>query len=141
MAAQAQSMPSTEASFRNLILNQRIDSTAQFRTAAVWKGCCEPVDMDRLNGRPCYAALDLSGSRDLTALVLAFPDEDGVVAGGLDQSLIAHRGTRRFEQLCYGFWRRAGWRGRCNHGRRRRRRSCGSRAARARSRFVPATAS
>jgi hypothetical protein len=30
LALQAQRMPSAEASFRNLILNQRIDATTQF---------------------------------------------------------------------------------------------------------------
>lgn len=79
LAAQAQRMPSREASFRNLILNQRIDGTAQFLTAGVWKGCGAAVEVDALRGRPCYAGLDLSGSRDMTALVLAFPDDDGDV--------------------------------------------------------------
>ncbi len=70
-------MPSREASFKNLILNMRVDSTQQFMTAAVWKENGAAVDLDRLRGRPCYAGLDLSASRDLTALVLVFPDEDG----------------------------------------------------------------
>jgi phage terminase large subunit-like protein len=77
LANQAQRMPSREASFRNLILNQRVDATAQFLTAAVWKGCAEPIDASRLKGRPCYAGLDLAASRDLSALVLVFPDDDG----------------------------------------------------------------
>jgi hypothetical protein len=34
MAAQAERMPSREALFRNLILKQRVDTTAQFLTAA-----------------------------------------------------------------------------------------------------------
>lgn len=77
LAAQAQRMPSREASFRNLILNQRVDATAQFLTAAVWSACCGPVDLERLKGRLCYAGLDLGASRDLSALVLTFKDDDG----------------------------------------------------------------
>lgn len=78
LASQAQRMPSREASFRNLILNQRVDATQQFLTAPVWKACGEPVaDLEALKGRPCYAALDLAASRDLTALVLVFADDDG----------------------------------------------------------------
>jgi phage terminase large subunit-like protein len=77
MAAQAERMPSKENSFRNLILNQRVDSVAHFLSPAIWNGCAAPVDLDSLAGRPCYAALDLSGSRDMTALVLAFTDDDG----------------------------------------------------------------
>lgn len=80
MAVQAERMPSREASFRNLILNQRVDTTQQFITAAVWAGCSGPVDLDRLAGRPAYGALDLGASRDLTALVLVFPEgEDGAI--------------------------------------------------------------
>ena len=38
----------------------------------------EEPDLDYLLGRSCYAGLDLSSTRDLTALVLVFPDyEDG----------------------------------------------------------------
>ena len=70
-------MPSREASFRNLILNQRVDTTAQFLSAAVWQPCSAPVDVSRLKGRKCFAGLDLSASRDLTALVLTFEDDDG----------------------------------------------------------------
>ena len=77
MAAQAQRMPSREASFRNLILNQRVDSQQQFMTARVWADCGGAVDLASLKGRPCHAGLDLAASRDLTALVLAFADDDG----------------------------------------------------------------
>ena len=78
MALQAQRMPSREASFRNLVLNQRVDTTAQFLTAAVWAPCRQVVDVYNLTGRRCFAALDLSASRDLTALVLVFEGDDGV---------------------------------------------------------------
>ena len=77
MALQAQRMPSREASFRNLILNQRVDTTAQCLSAAVWKPCAGAVGVDRLKGRKCWAGLDLSASRDLTALALVFADDDG----------------------------------------------------------------
>jgi phage terminase large subunit-like protein len=77
LARQAQRMPSAEASFRNLMLNQRVDATAQFLTAAVWAVGNEPVDMDRLKGRPCFAGLDLGATRDLTALALVFAGDDG----------------------------------------------------------------
>lgn len=76
MALQAQRMPSREASFRNLILNQRVDTTAQLFTAAVWKPGAVPVEIEALKGRPCFGGLDLSASRDLTALVLTFRDDD-----------------------------------------------------------------
>lgn len=77
LASQAQRMPSREASFRNLILNQRVDGTAQFLTAGVWKACGGAVDLDKLKGRPCWAAFDFGAVRDLSALVLVFQDDDG----------------------------------------------------------------
>lgn len=77
LAGQAQRMPSREATFRNLILNQRVDATAQFLTAAVWTPCAGPVEAAALRGRPCWAGLDLGATRDLSALVLVFRGEDG----------------------------------------------------------------
>jgi phage terminase large subunit-like protein len=77
-AARARRIPAFEPAFRNLRLNQRVDARAEERiaTAAVWKVGNVAVDRARLKGRPCYAALDLSQKRDLTALVLAFPDDE-----------------------------------------------------------------
>ena len=77
LALQAQRMPSAEASFRNLILNQRIDATAQFLSMATWKACGDQPCNPNLEGRPCYAGLDLGATRDMTALVLVFQGEDG----------------------------------------------------------------
>jgi phage terminase large subunit-like protein len=77
-AKRAQEIPAFESSFRNLRLNQRIDSREEDRLVshAVWKTGEVPIDRERLRGRQCYAGLDLSGKHDLTALVLAFPDDD-----------------------------------------------------------------
>ena len=77
LALQAQRMPSAEASFRNLILNQRVDATAQFISMATWKACGDQPCNTNLEGRPCYAGLDLGATRDMTALVLVFAGEDG----------------------------------------------------------------
>ncbi len=75
-AAQAQRMPSAEHSFRNLILNQRVSAHVRFIAKAEWdaNGAAPRAD---LAGRPCFAGLDLSASRDLTAFVMVFPDNHG----------------------------------------------------------------
>ena len=78
-AGQAARMPSKEPSFRNLILNQRISGERQFVTAREWMACAASPRLDALAGQRCYAGLDLSAVRDLTALVLAFPHDDGTV--------------------------------------------------------------
>jgi phage terminase large subunit-like protein len=77
LARRAQRMPSSEMSFRNLILNQRVDATSQFINMVTWKMCGKPVDSSHLEGRPCFAGLDLGATKDMTALVLVFPADDG----------------------------------------------------------------
>lgn len=67
-AEAARRMPSAEAGYRNLILNQRISPTAMFVSKSVWKANGqEPRD---LRGRPVYGGLDLSSVSDLTSLEL-----------------------------------------------------------------------
>jgi phage terminase large subunit-like protein len=74
-ARTAQAMPSAEANFRNLRLNQRIDAESNFITPDIWKACGEPPN---LNGTAeWWGGLDLSGKNDLTALILAAQDEEG----------------------------------------------------------------
>ena len=68
MAADAQRMPAREAEFRNLVLNQRCDTSAPFVAPNVWKACGDPPGS--LEGVPVYGGLDLSEVSDLTALVL-----------------------------------------------------------------------
>lgn len=75
-AAQARLVPSKESAFRNLILNQRISATARFINQREWALCAGAVDLQALPGRECFAGLDLSGGRDLTAFVMVFPRDD-----------------------------------------------------------------
>jgi phage terminase large subunit-like protein len=63
----AKRMPAREASYRNLILNQRVEATTPFITRTVWQGC--EGALRKLRG-PLYGGLDLSARKDLTALVL-----------------------------------------------------------------------
>ena len=66
----AKAMPTAEAGFRNLRLNQRTAATARFMSRSVWKrNGGEPDEKALINGR-ITAGLDLSGKNDLSALVL-----------------------------------------------------------------------
>jgi phage terminase large subunit-like protein len=76
MAEDARRMPSREAEFRNLILNQRVETSNPFITKSVWAGC-GALPRDDFRGLPVYGGLDLSEVRDLTACVLLAP-VDGV---------------------------------------------------------------
>jgi phage terminase large subunit-like protein len=73
-AAQAARLPAKENSFRWLYLNQRIEAASPFLSRAEWEA--NGSDPDVTSGMPCWAGLDLSASRDLTAFVMAFPDGD-----------------------------------------------------------------
>jgi len=76
MAADASRMPAREAQYRNLVLNQRVESFSPFLAAAIWAACGgEPIDF---TGRSVFAGLDLSETSDLTAMVLAHCDLDGL---------------------------------------------------------------
>lgn len=71
-------LPSAEADFRNKILNQRISAHTRFLTKAEWEACnVSEIVLGDYDGRDCYAGLDLSSKRDLTAWVLVFPNDDG----------------------------------------------------------------
>jgi phage terminase large subunit-like protein len=66
-ALSAKQMPSKEAGFRVLYLNQRVNMTSAFVSPAIWKaGNADPAPF----AGPVYGGLDLSATTDLTALVL-----------------------------------------------------------------------
>lgn len=68
MAEDARRMPSREAEYRNLILNQRIEVRAPFISKSVWQGCAAKPRED-FHGLPVFGGLDLSSVNDLTAKV------------------------------------------------------------------------
>lgn len=74
----ARRIPSYEASYRRLRLNQRVDARSDERlvTAAVWKENAGKVDRAALKRRTAFGGLDLSSKQDLTAFTLVFPTAD-----------------------------------------------------------------
>lgn len=69
-AAKAKRMPSAEASYRNLILNQRIQMHNPFVSRSVWESCATAPSAEAIHSMPCYIGLDLSARHDLTALAM-----------------------------------------------------------------------
>lgn len=68
MAEDARRMPARESQYRNLVLNQRVESNSPFVSRSLWSSCGdEPVEFDE--DTPIYAGLDLSSVNDLTAFV------------------------------------------------------------------------
>lgn len=75
MARDAQRMPSREAEYRNLILNQRVEANNPFVSRSLWASCAGT--RKPLSGVPVYGGLDLSSVNDLTALSL-IGEVDGI---------------------------------------------------------------
>ena len=69
----AQETPADENQFRQLRLNQWVKQSVRWMPMDKWDECGGVVDPNALEGRACYAGLDLSSTSDLTALVLVFP--------------------------------------------------------------------
>ncbi len=73
-AEKARRLPAFRPVFQNLHLNMRVSAEQRVFTEAMWMGCEEPgLSLDDLEGRPCYAGLDLSSKSDLTSMALCFP--------------------------------------------------------------------
>lgn len=77
-AAAARRMPSREAAYRNLVLNQRVNPHNPFISRNVWASCKEAPDLSVFESHPVYLGLDLSARNDLTAAVAVAKDDAGV---------------------------------------------------------------
>lgn len=103
-AEDARRLPSREAAYRNLILNQRVEARSPFVSRAVWQengGAPGPLDR-----RKVWAGLDLSSVSDLTALVMV-DDEGGVHS----TFWLPHEGLSekaRTDRVPYDVWARDG---------------------------------
>jgi phage terminase large subunit-like protein len=108
-AASAKRMPAREAAYRNLVLNQRVNTTTPFVSRVIWDICGGEVD-ESVFRRNCWIGLDLSSRNDLTALAMVGQDDDGIWhsrleffaprLGVLDR---AHR-----DRVPYDVWAQAG---------------------------------
>ena len=110
MAEDARRMPSREAEYRNLILNQRVDMNAPFVSRSTWQACAGPV-LDDFAGLPVYGGLDLAkAAGDMTALVLVAPVDAKwharpyywLPSKGLPEKA-------RADRTPYDLWHREGW--------------------------------
>lgn len=75
-ARKAAEIPSAQNNYRTKHLNEWRQQDVLWLPMDKWDACAGPLDLASLAGRPCYAGLDLSKTRDTTALVLLFPAEE-----------------------------------------------------------------
>jgi phage terminase large subunit-like protein len=74
---EARRSPQKEQSFRRFRLNQWVQHVQSWIPLEKWDQCKGKIDAEALQGQPCHAGLDLATRKDLAALVLVFPQEDG----------------------------------------------------------------
>lgn len=72
--------PAEENAFRQLRLNQWVKRSIRWMPMHIWAKGDQPIDLAALEGRECYAGLDLASTTDITAFVLLFPPDDAVDA-------------------------------------------------------------
>ena len=102
-AKQAARLPAKENSFRWLYLNQRIEASSPFLSRSEWEANAGEPEVTR--GMPCWAGLDLSASRDLTAFVMAF--DDGEAWHIVPQFFLPADGIReraKIDKVPYDIW-------------------------------------
>ncbi|WP_131193711.1 terminase large subunit [Lichenihabitans psoromatis] len=77
----AKSNPRLENDFRRYHLNQWTNQAVRWIPLEAWDRCARRDwrDETALTGRPCFAGVDLSSNRDITAVVYVFPP---IAAGG-----------------------------------------------------------
>jgi phage terminase large subunit-like protein len=129
-ALQAREVPAREASFRTLYLNQWFTAVeARWLSLAAWDACQTPPDPHtaglqavlthsdgggRYLGIPpkrAFLGLDLASTRDLTALAIVYPGDDGTVALRVEcwvpEDTIPER--ERTDRVPYQTWVDQGW--------------------------------
>lgn len=103
-AEEARRLPSREASYRNLILNQRVEARSPFVGREVWRdNGSEPGPLD---GATVWGGLDLSSVSDLTALLLVSQAGDVHSTFWLPEEGLAEKS--RADRVGYDQWARDG---------------------------------
>lgn len=110
---QAQENPAEENLFRQLRLNEWVKQTTRWMPMDKWDACGASVDAEALEGRECYAGLDLSSTTDITAFVLIFPPKDTdepyyvLPFFWVPEETLATRVAR--DHVMYDVWQRQGY--------------------------------
>jgi phage terminase large subunit-like protein len=103
-ASDAKRLPSMEAGYRNLILNQRVEARSPFVNRTIWEeNGADPADLD---GEEIWCGLDLSSVSDLTALVCVGRDGSVVPTFWLPGEGIEEKS--RSDRVPYDLWAKQG---------------------------------
>lgn len=108
-AEMAARMPSSEATFRNLILNQRVEARSPFVSRSVWDA--NAAQLQPYAGEPVFCGLDLSAVSDLTAFVAVWQSAETGVWQVLPTFWAPEQGCRdraHRDRVPYDVWARDG---------------------------------
>ncbi|WP_140920895.1 terminase large subunit [Limnobaculum xujianqingii] len=105
---QARGMPSKESIVRRLNFCQWVDADNPWIGSDVWMDREDDFDLEELRGEECFAGLDLSGTRDLTALALYFPKHKKLlVEFWTPKDTLLERA--KTDRVPYDVWERSGY--------------------------------
>lgn len=101
----AMEMPANEPTFRNLILNQRVEAVSPFVSQSVWKSNgAEPRTKPR---QKVWGGLDLSSVSDLTANVLVSDEGDVHCKFFLPDHGLSEKSRK--DKVPYDLWKKQGY--------------------------------
>lgn len=100
--------PAKFAKFKMYRLNIWQATSNPWLNQTAWANCYEAYDETFLKGRACVAGLDLSKTRDFTALAYAFPDANEVVRLFVRYFLPQDRAEEYKALPHYGEWLKSG---------------------------------
>jgi len=104
----AQHLPSFENTFRRLYLNQWTEQESRWVSLDTWDACAGALP--DLEGRECWAGLDLASTTDIAALALIFPIDNRLFVRPL--FWVPEEGIRRRserDRVPYDAWVRDGY--------------------------------
>lgn len=108
-AADAKRMPSQEAGYRNLTLNQRVDLVSTFISRPIWTACGDSRLAPPPKEKRVWLGLDLSEVGDLTALGMCWEDGPNLciwAEGFLPEVGLRERSRR--DRVPYDVWHKQG---------------------------------
>ena len=111
---EARELPTREAIFRQLRLNQWVSNVSRWLQIAHWEKCFKEMKLDNFIWKPCYCGLDLSSTTDLTAFAAVFkeiiegiPFYFGFVHFWCPAENILDRSKK--DKVPYQMWAKQGW--------------------------------
>ena len=110
-AIRAKELPTEEARFRRLYLNQWVNGEISWMDMDKWNACDEIIPMEELIGKQCYVGVDLSTTTDLTSINIEIRLDNGKYVmlshSFLPQNRVADKEKK--DRVPYTLWIKKGY--------------------------------